>query len=70
MKAQHLKFLDELSALLYSYSIDKVISKNGGVIEFHSNGMILRICAYSDGCFKNVSMNNGDYTASRKEPEA
>ncbi|MBP0975269.1 MAG: hypothetical protein J6S92_13650 [Oscillospiraceae bacterium] len=67
MKPNHLKFLDDLMALLDSYSIDEVKSKNGCVIEFHSNGSILRIGAYSDGCFKNVSMNNGDYIASRKE---
>ena len=62
-KPNHLKFLDELAALLDSYSIDLMRpSLDGKSIEFISNGYNLIISKYNDGEYENVIMENGNYT--------
>jgi len=65
-KPNHLKFIDELAALLDSYRVDLMRpSLDGKTIEFLSNGHNLVISKYNDGCFANVTMENGDYTAEK-----
>ena len=62
-KPNHLKFLDELAALLDSYSVDMMRpSLDGKSIEFISNGYNLIISKYNDGEYENVIMENGNYT--------
>lgn len=62
-KPNHLKFLDELAALLDSYSVDLMRpSLDGKSIEFISNGYNLIISKYNDGYYVDVTMQNGDYT--------
>ena len=62
-KSNHLKFLDELNALLNSYSVDIMRpSLDGKSIEFISNGYNLIISKYNDGEYENVIMENGNYT--------
>ena len=67
-KSNHLKFLDELAALLDSYSIDLMRpSLDGKSIEFISNGYNLIISKYNDGEYENVIMENGNYTPAEVE---
>ena len=62
-KPNHLRFLDELAALLDSYSVDMMRpSLDGKSIEFISNGYTLIISKYNDGEYENVIMENGNYT--------
>lgn len=62
-KPNHLKFLDELAALLDSYSVDMMRpSFDGKSIEFISNGYNLIISKYDNGYYVDVTMENGDYT--------
>lgn len=62
-KPNHLKFLDELNALLNSYSVDIMRpSLDGKRIEFISNGYNLIISKYNEGEFEDVTMENGNYT--------
>ena len=62
-KPNHLRFLDELAALLDSYSVDMMRpSLDGKHIEFISNGYNLIISKYNDGEYENVIMENGNYT--------
>lgn len=65
-KPNHLKFLDELAALLDSYSVDLMRpSLDGKAIEFISNGYNLLISKYDNGYYADVTMENGDYTAEK-----
>ena len=62
-KPNYLRFLDELAALLDSYSVDMMRpSLDGKSIEFISNGYNLIISKYNDGEYENVIMENGNYT--------
>ena len=62
-KPNHLKFLDELAALLDSYSVYMMRpSFDGKSIEFISNGYNLIISKYDNGYYVDVTMENGDYT--------
>ena len=65
-KSNYLKFLDELAALLDSYSVDLMRpSLDGKSIEFISNGYNLIISKYNEGEFEDVTMENGNYTPSK-----
>ena len=64
-KSNHLKFLDELNALLNSYSVDIMRpSLDGKRIEFISNGYNLTISKYDNGYYVDTVMEIGDYTPS------
>lgn len=60
------KFLNEISAVLKKYAIDRVSVSNSN-IKFESNGEILYLNRYVEGCFKEIKTWVQEYDVEETE---